>query len=113
MNEPIPPIPLNTFRDQLSRLFAERGRRLLRVLHEGRVYRVEVEDELQQATTAGPQPPGVRLADPDDIWKDYDPEKVLQAMHEAAGLFAGVDREQLLGDLREQREQDSTGRPAD
>jgi hypothetical protein len=113
MNEPIHPIPLNTFRNQLNRLFGDRGRRLLRVLHKGRVYRVEVEDEPQQAPIAAAPPPRVRLADPDAIWKDYDPEKVLHAMHEAAGLFAGVDREQLLRDLREQREQDSTGRPAD
>jgi uncharacterized protein (DUF433 family) len=58
-------------------------------------------------------PPRVRLADPNDPWKDYDPEKVLQALHEAAGLLKGVDTEQLKRDLREQRGQDSTGRPAD
>ena len=112
MNEQPPPIPLNAFRDQLGRLFADRGRRLLRVLHQGRVYRVEVEDEPEPRAPM-PQPPRVRLADPNDIWKDYDPEKVREAFHRGAGLLKGVDTEQLKRDLREQREQDSAGRPAD
>jgi hypothetical protein len=54
-----------------------------------------------------------KLADPHDIWRDYDPQKVLQAMHKARGALAGVDTRALLEDLTAQRGQDSSGRPAD
>jgi hypothetical protein len=47
-----------------------------------------------------------------DIWANYDPERVLKAFDEATGILEGVDIEQLKSDLREQREQDSQGRPA-
>jgi hypothetical protein len=46
-----------------------------------------------------------------DIWANYDPERVLEALDQATGIFDGVDIEQLLADLREQRDQDSHGRP--
>jgi hypothetical protein len=52
------------------------------------------------------------LADPPNIWASYDPKKVRQALRRSAGLLAGVDVEQLLHELSEQREQDSEGRPA-
>ncbi len=45
-----------------------------------------------------------------DIWVDYDPEKVRQALRQGTGILAGVDRESLLSDLRAAREQDSNGR---
>lgn len=48
----------------------------------------------------------------EDIWKDYDPEKVREALKASAGAFAGIDTEQLKRDLRDARGQDSTGRPA-
>ena len=47
-----------------------------------------------------------------DIWANYDPEKMLKAFEEATGILEGVDIEQLKADLREAREQDSIGRPA-
>src|SRR5205814_1986973 len=32
--------------------------------------------------------PTPKLADPNNIWKNYDPQKVRQAMHEARGALA-------------------------
>lgn len=48
----------------------------------------------------------------EDIWAGYDPEKVREALMQSAGALAHVDREELLADLHEQREQKSHGRPA-
>jgi len=53
------------------------------------------------------------LADPDDIWAGYDPERVKQALTESAGAFKGLDRDAFLADLKEQGQQDSSGRPLD
>lgn len=44
---------------------------------------------------------------PMDIWADYDPERVRQALKASAGALVGIDRQQLLADLRAQREQAS------
>ena len=49
--------------------------------------------------------------DAHDIWADYDPEKVRQALRQGTGILAGVDRESLLSDIHAAREQDSPGRP--
>jgi hypothetical protein len=48
----------------------------------------------------------------DDIWSSYDPERVREALAQSAGALAGIDREELLADIRAQRGQDSQGRPA-
>jgi hypothetical protein len=50
--------------------------------------------------------------DPQDIWANYDAEKVRQAFRQARGILAGIDREKFLLDMHEAREQDSKGRPA-
>lgn len=55
---------------------------------------------------------GPNLANPDNIWEGYDPEKVRQAFKRAARLLEGIDREQFLADMHAAREQDSIGRPA-
>ncbi len=52
------------------------------------------------------------VSDTAKIWENYDPDRVLRALHESAGAFRGIDRDQLLADLAEQRGQDSSGRPA-
>jgi len=44
------------------------------------------------------------------IWTHYDPQHVRAALKQSAGALQGVDRKELLGDLAEQRSQDSTGR---
>ena len=48
---------------------------------------------------------------PEDLLKGYDPEKVKEPLRKSAGALVGVDREQLLRDIHEEREQDSHGRP--
>ncbi|MGH2442491.1 MAG: hypothetical protein ACRDFX_04950 [Chloroflexota bacterium] len=47
-----------------------------------------------------------------NLWKDYDPEQARLGLRRAVGTLAGIDVQQLLADLREQRGQDSHGRPA-
>jgi hypothetical protein len=47
----------------------------------------------------------------DAMWSDYDPERVRRALRESAGALAGIDVEALKRELREQRSQDSLGRP--
>jgi hypothetical protein len=65
---------------------------------------------IEPAPTAGPRP----ATEPhDDIWANYDPEKVLAALRATAGILAGVDREKLLADIYAARGQDSQGRPGD
>jgi len=49
----------------------------------------------------------------DDPWANYDPEKVRAALRASAGILKGVDRDELLADLRAERGQDSIGRPAE
>jgi hypothetical protein len=48
----------------------------------------------------------------DDPFANYDPERVRAALKGMAGTLIGVDVEELLAELREQRAQDSQGRPA-
>ena len=40
-----------------------------------------------------------------DIWADYDPERVRAALKESAGALAGVDTKQLITDIHASREQ--------
>lgn len=55
-----------------------------------------------------------RLArEPKDPMAGYDPERARAALDRVFGMLSGVDVEELKRDLREQREQDSIGRPAD
>ena len=49
--------------------------------------------------------------DAHDIWADYSPEKVRQALLQSAGALADIDRESLLSDIHAAREQNSPGRP--
>lgn len=48
----------------------------------------------------------------DDLFAGYDPVRVLAALRQSVGALAGVDIVSLKRDLREQRAQDSRGRPA-
>lgn len=43
----------------------------------------------------------------------YDPQRMLRAIHASAGVLRGVDTDALLRTLREDRRQNSSGRPAD
>ena len=53
-----------------------------------------------------------RLAKEDDIWANYDPQRTRLALEQSAGALSGLDREELLKDIRLARQQDSNGRPA-
>jgi hypothetical protein len=44
------------------------------------------------------------------IWTNYNPQQVRAALKQSAGALQEVNREELLSDLAEQREQKSTGR---
>jgi hypothetical protein len=54
----------------------------------------------------------VRVCVPGHPTRKHDPDRTREALRQSAGALKGVDIEQLLRDLREQREQDSQGRPA-
>ena len=44
------------------------------------------------------------------IWTHYDPQRVKAALRDSKGALQGVNREELLSELAEQRRQESTGR---
>jgi hypothetical protein len=44
--------------------------------------------------------------------ENYDPAKALAALRRSAGALAGIDAEAFKREIREQRAQDSIGRPA-
>ena len=46
-----------------------------------------------------------------DVFARYDPQATIAGLRALDEALAGVDREELLRDLREQRVQDSRGRP--
>lgn len=48
-----------------------------------------------------------------DPFEDYDPERALASLRKGVGLFTGFDVEEFKRDIREQRGQDSIGRPAE
>ena len=48
----------------------------------------------------------------DDLWADYDAQRVRSALRQSVGALAGVDVAALKRELREQRSQNSPGRPA-
>ena len=105
MARELPTIPFEDFARRVRSVFDDGARlgQAVLVERDGRVYRLE--PQLQ----SGP----VQTADPADIWANYGQTKVQEAFSRVVGLLQGVDTEQLKRDLLEQREQDSTGRPAD
>ncbi len=48
-----------------------------------------------------------------DIFADYDPQKALESLRSLQGLFSGMDVDEFMREMKEQREQDSVGRPAE
>ncbi|SRR6266851_1011015 len=58
-------------------------------------------------TTLTQQPPPTK----EDVWADYNPEKVRTALAQSAGTLAGVNRKRLLTDIRNERSQENTRRP--
>ena len=47
-----------------------------------------------------------------DIWANYDPQRVRRGLQKSAGALAGADRDPLLTDIHTARQQMSHGRPA-
>ncbi len=68
--------------------------------------RVSVALLLPLGTTLKQQPPATQ----EEIWTGYDAGKVRTALAQSAGILAGVNRESLLTDIRNQRSQESTHR---
>ena len=53
-------------------------------------------------------PMGTALEQPtQDIWKNYQPDKVRQALKQSAGMLAGVNRKELLEEIANARSQES------
>lgn len=50
----------------------------------------------------------VGVTDPTDVWADYDPAAVGAALQQAQGALAGLDHDELIRDLYEARDQDTT-----
>jgi hypothetical protein len=48
-----------------------------------------------------------------DIWANYDPKKAIEGIRKSAGALKGVDIAALKRDIRNQRKQDSHGRPTE
>ncbi len=55
-----------------------------------------------------------RIEPPDtsDIWANYDPEAARRAWRRGTGVLRGVDVDDLLTEIKAEREQDSSGRPS-
>src|SRR6266851_8738994 len=64
---------------------------------DGRLYRLE--------------PVEINAAEPEDIWANYDPEKVRAGLKAAAGALDGMDPDEVIADIYKAREEGS--RPAD
>lgn len=47
-----------------------------------------------------------------DIWKDYDPEAVREALEASFGILREIDADAWIERIRADREQDTPGRPA-
>lgn len=82
---------------------------------------IDPESELGRALAAVDDAPlvlersGARfrvIREADALWAAYDPQRVRRALRQSAGALAGVDVATLKRELREQRSQDSPGRPA-
>ncbi|MGH2354226.1 MAG: hypothetical protein ACRDJN_21690 [Chloroflexota bacterium] len=103
MAKELPTIAFDDFAKRLPLVFDDVARRHEAILVErhGVLYRLE------------PETPAVQTAARTNIWANYDPDKVRAALRESAGALAGIDRDELLRDLYEQRAQESEGRPAE
>lgn len=98
------PIPFEEFARRLPTIFDAIAKEHQAVVVErnGQLYRLAPQ----------PKQPAQRPDEPQDIWQGYDPERVKEALRLGAGVLAGIDRQELLEDVRAQRSQDSRGRPA-
>jgi hypothetical protein len=93
------PMSFNQFVSQLPTVFDTMAKRREKVLVEkdGMLFRLEPEET--------PKKP--------DIWADYDSEKAREGLRKSAGALQGVDIAVLQRDIRDQRKQESHGRPTE
>lgn len=49
--------------------------------------------------------PALKIADDTDLWKDYDPKKVREALDATAGTWSDVDADKLIADIYRWREE--------
>lgn len=91
-------IAFDEFARQLGTIFeaVRSEKRPVLVEKEGQLFRVEEE----------------HLHEPSDMWAGYSAERVRAGLRRSAGAFQGLDRDAFLADVKEQLEQDSTGRPS-
>ena len=91
-------IQFDDFLKQVQSIFdmVARQKEPVMVERAGQLFRVEAE----------------RTDEAQTLWVDYDAERVCTALRQSAGAFKDIDVEQLKRDLREERAQDSHGRPA-
>jgi hypothetical protein len=90
--------------------------RVLRRRGENLAVLIPIPATAERTPAASASPEQESLDAPDDPseydpWADYDPDRVRAALHRARGSLAGLDVETFLAELREAREQDSSGRP--
>ena len=71
--------------------------KLVVLVKDGVRYRVDREDAVGPA---------------EDLWADYNPERVRKMLRRTAGSWSGFDIDAFKAEIREQRGQDSHGRPA-
>lgn len=92
---------------ETGRLLERARERPIRLVIGPARYRVEAEDGRTTEAGAG------RPADSADPFATYDPERAAAAWRAFAdaNVFEGVDTEALKAELREQRGQDTPGRP--
>lgn len=86
----------------------ELARRLTKAVAENKPAVVEIAGNLYRLV---PVDDDIQMTDEPNA--SYDPQKMRDAIHAAAGTMKGVNREELLADLRAERGQDSIGRPAE
>lgn len=98
MGKELKPLSFDEFASNVRAIFDNMARKGGPVLieREGQIYRLEPEQTRQ----------------PEALWTSYDPEVVRHGLRKCAGALAGVDRETLLRDVHQAREQVSHGRPS-
>lgn len=91
-------ISFDEFASNMRKVFDNMARKGEPVLieREGQIYRLEPE----------------QMKQPKTLWAGYNPETVRRGLKRSAGALAGVDREALLRDIQQAREQVSHGRPS-
>jgi hypothetical protein len=85
-----------------------------------RVYKVSPDSETARLLREAAASP-IRVDTGEDVYrvdasktkKPYDPQRMIKAIYASAGALKDVDTDALLQTLREERRQNSTGRPAE